>query len=235
LERTEIIKALRLGHIDIIVGINLLREGLDIPEVSLVAIFDADKEGFLRNERSLLQTIGRASRNQNGRVILYADSVSDAMKASIKQTIERRKRQTLYNEENGISPKTIMKAMPVMNSESDDLMAGVAGKGTSGGRRLVAKKPGKKGVEGLAKKFALGASGWNSTGSVLDNISQPDWIDEDGNFIGLVGDESIEKSDEKLKLISKMEKEMKAAAARLDFERAAQIRDRIYQLENPTN
>ena len=235
LERTEIIKALRLGHIDIIVGINLLREGLDIPEVSLVAIFDADKEGFLRNERSLLQTIGRASRNQNGRVILYADSVSDAMKASIKQTIERRKRQKLHNEENGISPKTIMKAMPVMNSESDDLMAGVAGKGTSGGRRLVAKKPGKKGVEGLAKKFALGASGWNSTGSVLDNISQPDWIDEDGNFIDLVGDESIEKSDEKLKLISKMEKEMKAAAARLDFERAAQIRDRIYQLENPTN
>ncbi|MDP6329119.1 MAG: helicase-related protein, partial [Candidatus Thalassarchaeaceae archaeon] len=235
LERTEIIKALRLGHIDIIVGINLLREGLDIPEVSLVTIFDADKEGFLRNERSLLQTIGRASRNQNGKVILYADSVSDAMKASIKQTIERRKRQNLYNEENGINPKTIMKAMPVMNSESDDLMAGVAGKGASGGRRLVAKKPGKKGVEGLAKKFALGASGWNSTGSVLDNISQPDWIDDEVNFNNLIGDESIEKSDEKLKLISKMEKEMKAAAARLDFERAAQIRDRIYQLENPTN
>ena len=235
LERTEIIKALRLGHIDIIVGINLLREGLDIPEVSLVTIFDADKEGFLRNERSLLQTIGRASRNQNGKVILYADSVSDAMKASIKQTIERRKRQNLYNEENGINPKTIMKAMPVMNSESSDLMAGVAGKGAGGGRRLVAKKPGKKGVEGLAKKFALGASGWNSTGSVLDNISQPDWIDEDVSFSNLIGDESIEKSEEKLKLISKMEKEMKAAAARLDFERAAQIRDRIYQLENPTN
>ncbi len=235
LERTEIIKALRLGHIDIIVGINLLREGLDIPEVSLVAIFDADKEGFLRNERSLLQTIGRASRNQNGRVILYADSVSDAMKASIKQTIERRKRQKLHNEENGITPKTIMKAMPIMNSESDDLMAGVAGKGAGGGRRLVAKKPGKKGVEGLAKKFALGASGWNSTGSVLDNISQPDWFDDEDNFSSLIGDESIEKSDEKLKLISKMEKEMKAAAARLDFERAAQSRDRIYQLENPTN
>jgi excinuclease ABC subunit B len=235
LERTEIIKALRLGHIDIIVGINLLREGLDIPEVSLVTIFDADKEGFLRNERSLLQTIGRASRNQNGKVILYADSVSDAMKASIKQTIERRKRQNLYNEENGINPKTIMKAMPVMNSESSDLTAGVAGKGAGGGRRLVAKKPGKKGIEGLAKKFALGASGWNSTGSVLDNISQPDWIDDEANFSNLIGDESIEKSDERLKLISKMEKEMKAAAARLDFERAAQIRDRIYQLENPTN
>ena len=108
-------------------------------------------------------------------------------------------------------------------------------RGAGGGRRLVAKKPGKKGVEGLAKKFALGASGWNSTGSVLDNISQPDWFDDEDNFSSLIGDESIEKSDEKLKLISKMEKEMKAAAARLDFERAAQIRDRIYQLENPTN
>ena len=179
LERTEIIKALRLGHIDIIVGINLLREGLDIPEVSLVAIFDADKEGFLRNERSLLQTIGRASRNENGRVILYADSISAAMEASIKQTIERRKRQHLHNEQNQITPRTIQKAMPVMDSESGDLMAGVAGKGVGGGRRLVAKKPGKKGVVGLAKKFSLGASSWNSTGSVLDNISQPDWVNDE--------------------------------------------------------
>ena len=93
LERTEIIKALRLGHIDVIVGINLLREGLDIPEVSLVAIFDADKQGFLRNERSLLQTIGRASRNSNGSVILYSDTISPAMKAAMSQTKERRKRQ----------------------------------------------------------------------------------------------------------------------------------------------
>ena len=90
LERTEIIKALRLGLIDVIVGINLLREGLDIPEVSLVAIFDADKQGFLRNERSLLQTIGRASRNVNGSVILYADSVSPSMEAAISQTVRRR-------------------------------------------------------------------------------------------------------------------------------------------------
>jgi excinuclease UvrABC helicase subunit UvrB len=157
------------------------------------------------------------------------------MKASIEQTIERRNRQKLHNEENGINPKTIMKAMPVMNSESDDLVAGVAGKGTSGGRRLVAKKPGKKGVEGLAKKFALGSSGWNSTGSVLDNISQPDWVDEELEFSNSINEQSLEKSDDRLKLISKMEKEMKAAAARLDFERAAQIRDRIYQLENPTN
>ena len=91
LERTEIIKALRIGHIDVIVGINLLREGLDIPEVSLVAIFDADKQGFLRNERSLLQTIGRASRNENGVVILYADSISPSMEAAMRQTTQRRK------------------------------------------------------------------------------------------------------------------------------------------------
>ena len=235
LERTEIIKALRLGHIDIIVGINLLREGLDIPEVSLVAIFDADKEGFLRNERSLLQTIGRASRNQNGRVILYADSISAAMEASIKQTIERRKRQHLHNEENQIIPKTIKKAMPVMDSESGDLMAGVAGKGVGGGRRLVAKKPGKKGAAGLAKKFSLGTSAWNSTGSVLDNVSQPDWVDDEIEKINTIAVESIENNEDRIKLISRIEREMKAAAARLDFERAAQLRDRIYQLENPTN
>jgi excinuclease ABC subunit B len=235
LERTEIIKALRLGHIDIIVGINLLREGLDIPEVSLVAIFDADKEGFLRNERSLLQTIGRASRNENGRVILYADSISAAMEASIKQTIERRKRQHLHNEQNQITPRTIQKAMPVMDSESGDLMAGVAGKGVGGGRRLVAKKPGKKGVVGLAKKFSLGASSWNSTGSVLDNISQPDWVNDEIERINTIADESAENNEERIKLISRIEREMKAAAARLDFERAAQLRDRIYQLENPTN
>jgi excinuclease ABC subunit B len=224
-----------LGHIDIIVGINLLREGLDIPEVSLVAIFDADKEGFLRNERSLLQTIGRASRNQNGRVILYADSISAAMEASIKQTIERRKRQNNYNEENQITPQTIKKAMPVMNSETGDLMAGVAGKGVGGGRRLVAKKPGKKGVEGLAKKFSLGAAAWNTTGSVLDNISQPDWNDESNILVDENMEQSIENNDDRIKLINRMEREMKAAAARLDFERAAQLRDRIYQLENPTN
>ena len=235
LERTEIIKALRLGHIDIIVGINLLREGLDIPEVSLVAIFDADKEGFLRNERSLLQTIGRASRNENGRVILYADSISAAMEASIKQTIERRKRQHLHNEQNQITPRTIQKAMPVMDSESGDLMAGVAGKGVGGGRRLVAKKPGKKGVVGLAKKFSLGASSWNSTGSVLDNISQPDWVNDEIERINTIADESVENNEERIKLISRIEREMKDAAARLDFERAAQLRDRIYQLENPTN
>ena len=111
IERTEILNALRIGHIDAIVGINLLREGLDIPEVSLVAIFDADRQGFLRNERSLLQTIGRAARNSNGKVILYADSMSPPMTASIRQTLERRERQISHNEKFGITPMTIKKAL----------------------------------------------------------------------------------------------------------------------------
>lgn len=108
-ERMEIIRDLRLGEFDVLVGINLLREGLDIPEVSLVAILDADKEGFLRSERSLIQTIGRAARNANGQVIMYADSVTPSMESAIRETERRRAIQTAYNKEHGIVPKTIMK------------------------------------------------------------------------------------------------------------------------------
>ncbi len=229
LERTEIIKALRIGHIDVIVGINLLREGLDIPEVSLVAIFDADKEGFLRNERSLLQTIGRASRNERGSVILYADFVSPAMEAAISQTLARRGMQDAHNEEHGIVPQTIRKALPVMGEEVDDLLSGAAGRGKGGGRRLVAKAPGKRGLEGLAQKFGLGAGVWNSSDSVLDNVSQPEWV--------AAAYEAVANEDEGdvAKLIVRLEKEMRQAASRLDFERAAQLRDRIYQLESASN
>lgn len=225
LERTEIIKALRLGLIDVIVGINLLREGLDIPEVSLVAIFDADKQGFLRNERSLLQTIGRASRNSNGSVILYGDSVSPSMEAAISQTVRRRRMQEEYNEEHGIVPRTIQKALPVMGAEIEELLSGVAGTGESGGKRMIAKPPGKRSLDSLAQKFGLGAGVWNTSDSVLENISQPDWIEEH------------EESDEKgeTELIERLELEMRQAADRLDFERAARLRDRIFRMKNATN
>ena len=111
IERMEIIRDLRLGEFDVLVGINLLREGLDIPEVSLVAILDADKEGFLRSETSLIQTIGRSARNANGRVIMYADSVTDSMEKAIKETIRRREIQNKFNQENGIVPQTIIKGV----------------------------------------------------------------------------------------------------------------------------
>lgn len=111
IERMEIIRDLRLGEFDVLVGINLLREGLDIPEVSLVAILDADKEGFLRSETSLIQTVGRAARNANGRVIMYADTVTPSMEKAIKETYRRREKQQKYNEENSITPKTIVKGV----------------------------------------------------------------------------------------------------------------------------
>ncbi len=230
LERSEIIKALRLGHIDVIVGINLLREGLDIPEVSLVAIFDAAAQGFLRNERSLLQTIGRAARNSEGNVILYADTISPAMEGAIRQTLERRKRQQEHNEKHGITPETIRKSLPTLGEESSDLLAGVAGKGVKGGRRLVAKKQGKKDINTFVKKFDLGTGSWSSSDSVLELISQPEYDMFDP--MGKSPDSELDQND---LVISRLEKEMKAAASRLDFERAALIRDRITELREATN
>ena len=111
LDRIQIIRGLRTGEFDVLVGINLLREGLDLPEVTLVAILDADKEGFLRGERALIQTIGRAARNVNGRVIMYADRKTDSMKAAIGETERRREIQVAYNERNGIEPRTIKKGV----------------------------------------------------------------------------------------------------------------------------
>jgi excinuclease ABC subunit B len=127
-ERVEIIRDLRLGHFDVLVGINLLREGLDMPEVSLVAILDADKEGFLRSDRSLIQTIGRAARNINGMAILYGDRVTGSMQRAIDETDRRREKQLVFNQENNISPRTVVR-------EVADIMEG-ARDGSSKGAKL---------------------------------------------------------------------------------------------------
>lgn len=172
LERTEIIRDLRLGKFDVLVGINLLREGLDIPEVSLIAILDADKEGFLRSETALIQTIGRAARNENGRVIMYADRITDSMQNAIDETKRRRAIQNLYNEEHNITPKTIQKSV------RDSIEA-----------TKVAEE------------------------EVIYGIADTDDIDE------------IKNNIEKLK------SEMMEAAQNLQFERAAELRDKVKQLE----
>ena len=130
LERTEIIRDLRKGKYDVLVGINLLREGLDIPEVSLVAILDADKEGFLRSERSLIQTIGRAARNANGKVIMYGDTVTVSMQKAIEETNRRRAIQMQYNRDNNITPTTIKKEIreAIHSKETAEMMNKYVGK-----------------------------------------------------------------------------------------------------------
>jgi excinuclease ABC subunit B len=140
LQRIELVRDLRLGEFDVLVGINLLREGLDIPEVSLVAILDADKEGFLRSERSLIQMIGRAARNVNGQVVMYADAVTDSMTKAVSETNRRRGLQQTYNETHGIHPQTIRKAVT-------DILADLRGSDGStpipgGGRRR--QRPGER-------------------------------------------------------------------------------------------
>ena len=169
LERMRIIRDLRLGKYDVLVGINLLREGLDIPEVSLIAIMDADKQGFLRSDRSLIQTIGRAARNKNGHVIMYADTVSDSMKKAIEETKRRRTIQEEYNKKNNIIPKTIIKEIRSLISNQEE--------------------PGEFKQEKMSKK-------------------------------------------EKINMIIRLEKEMKESAKNLDFERAMELRDIIFELKS---
>ena len=156
LERMEIIRDLRLGEFDVLVGINLLREGLDIPEVSLVAILDADKEGFLRAERSLIQTIGRAARNAGGKVIMYADNMTGSMERAIAETNRRRKIQTEYNEKHGIIPKTIIKdirdVIEIGKSEKDAI------KGASKGEKKLTRLERERLIEELTKQMKLASS-----------------------------------------------------------------------------
>lgn len=174
LERTQIIRDMRLNVFDVLVGINLLREGLDIPEITLVAILDADKEGFLRSETSLIQTIGRAARNAEGRVIMYADTITDSMRLAIDETLRRRNLQQKYNEENGITPTTIKKAVRDLISIS----------------KAVAETEDKmmKDPESMSQK-------------------------------------------ELEKLIAQVQKQMQAAAADLNFEMAAELRDKMIELK----
>jgi excinuclease ABC subunit B len=133
-ERVEIIRDLRLGEFDVLVGINLLREGLDMPEVSLVAILDADKEGFLRSDRSLIQTIGRAARNVNGKAILYGEKITGSMERAMEETERRRNKQIEHNLENDITPQTIRKSVA-------DMLEVVPGAGSRGRKRKVAEEP----------------------------------------------------------------------------------------------
>ena len=170
LERMRIIRDLRLGTYDVVVGINLLREGIDIPEVSLIAIMDADKQGFLRSDRSLIQTIGRCARNESGKVIMYADTISESMKIAIDETARRRHIQEEYNKVHGIVPKTIIKEI----------------------RELISN--------------------------------------EDTSDKALKGDKLSKK--EKLDLISKLTKEMNTAARNLEFERAMELRDIIFEMQS---
>ena len=178
LERVEILKDLRRGVFDVLIGINLLREGLDLPEVSLVAILDADKEGFLRSSGSLIQTSGRAARNLNGRVIMYADVETKSIRTALDETQRRRKIQQAYNEEHGITPTTIIKE-----------------------------------IDGVIGRVYEG-----------DYVTVSSVQDEQESF------RSQAELDGK---IAKLQSEMQAAAANLEFERAAQIRDRVKKLQLP--
>ncbi len=174
LERTEIIRDMRLNVFDVLVGINLLREGLDIPEITLVAILDADKEGFLRSETSLIQTIGRAARNADGHVIMYADVITDSMRMAIDETERRRAIQEEYNREHNITPQTIKKAV----------------------RDLI---------------------------SISQNVAET----EDK----LMKDPESMSREELEKLIGEIQKQMRKAAADLNFEAAAELRDKMIELK----
>ena len=205
LERVGIIRDLRQGKIDVLVGINLLREGLDIPEVSLVAILDADQEGFLRNRRSLIQTMGRAARNVSGEVIMYADNVTDSMRVAIDETRRRRAIQEAYNEEHGIEPQTVRKAISDISSFIEEAASNVDRRSRSKGDELghgeFFTPAGAEGAEGTSAAEALAA------------------------------ELAVLPKEEVLRIIASLEEDMAAASEAMDFERAAFLRDQLVELK----
>lgn len=230
LERIEILRDLRMGNFDVLVGINLLREGLDLPEVSLVAILDADKEGFLRSQRSLIQTIGRAARNAEGRVILYADRITRSMKIAMDETDRRRKVQLEYNQKHGIQPKTIQKAIhesitPDWDDDDDDFMPSSA----SGGRRSDRAKETKR-ILRTGRGQRKTQSVWQDDSAMSGMLDQIDLI-EPAEQIKVLMDEYYEDHQSIEKSLAKMRKDMKQASSALEFEKAADLRDRIHQVK----
>lgn len=208
MDRVEILRSLRQGKIDVLVGINLLREGLDLPEVSLVAILDADKEGFLRNRRSLIQTIGRAARNAEGEVIMYADTVTDSMREAIDETNRRRAIQMQFNEEHGIKPKTVRKAISDISSFIAEAEETVGKKDRSRGDTL-----GHGAFFSPAADDDAGVEGAASMGERL-------------------AEELSELPQEELaRVIATMEDDMRAASEAMDFEEAARLRDAVVSLK----
>ncbi len=209
LDRIKILDGLRAGEFDVLVGVNLLREGLDLPEVSLVAILDADKEGFLRNHRSLTQTVGRAARNLNGTVIMYADKITDSMQQTIDETARRRSIQLAYNEEHGITPQAIVKARNVIIGLEDE--DGEPTVKTSGRNSTAPKQklPAKKKTEAVpyASEYSTG--------------------------VNLAADPVIPymSADALQKLITKRREEMVDAAKKMEFIEAARLRDEILAME----
>jgi excinuclease ABC subunit B len=173
LERIEIIRDLRLGEYDVLIGINLLREGLDIPEVGLVAILDADKEGFLRSRRSLIQTIGRAARNVDGRVILYGDKITDSMKAAMDETNRRREKQQKHNAEHGITPATIKKAIAA-TMRDDEKAEDVVIKGKDGKDETITPEEITKTIKRLNKEMhkAAGDLEFETAAKLRDQIKK---------------------------------------------------------------
>ncbi len=206
MDRVEILRTLREGKIDVLVGINLLREGLDLPEVSLVAILDADKEGFLRNRRSLIQTIGRAARNAEGEVIMYADTVTDSMREAIDETRRRREIQMAFNEEHGIVPRTVHKAINDISSFIAEAEENVGSKDRSRGDSL-----------------GHGAFYTPSDSSANEEAGPKDSLEDQ-----LEGMSKGELED----LLVSLEEEMRAASEAMDFEEAARLRDVVVQIKS---